>query len=91
MLKDGKFHPVKDNDAKIPAGRAVVHLPKNSPAILAPVLTISEGETTSLSPVPSPSREGSSQAWYTLDGRKLDGMPSKKGIYINGGRKVVVK
>jgi hypothetical protein len=29
--------------------------------------------------------------WYTLDGRKLDGMPTKKGIYINGGRKVVIK
>jgi len=29
--------------------------------------------------------------WYTLDGRKLDGMPTKKGIYINGGRKVVVR
>ena len=30
-------------------------------------------------------------AWYTLDGRKLNGKPTAKGIYINGGRKVVVK
>ena len=29
--------------------------------------------------------------WYTLDGRKLSGKPTKSGIYINGGRKVVVK
>ena len=30
-------------------------------------------------------------AYYTLDGRKLDGKPTKKGVYIVNGRKVVVK
>ena len=30
-------------------------------------------------------------AWFTLDGRKLQGQPTTKGIYIHGGRKVVVK
>ena len=29
--------------------------------------------------------------WYTLDGVKLDRMPIKKGIYINNGRKVIIK
>ena len=29
--------------------------------------------------------------WYDLNGRKLNGMPTKKGIYMNNGRKVVVK
>ena len=29
-------------------------------------------------------------AWYTLDGRKLDGQPLKKGLYIHNGRKVVL-
>ena len=29
--------------------------------------------------------------WYDLNGRKLDGMPTKKGVYIMNGRKVVVK
>ena len=47
-------------------------------------------ETTSL---PQPlQREGSQAgAWYTLDGRKLDGKPAKKGVYINNGVKVVIK
>ena len=27
--------------------------------------------------------------WYDLDGRKLSGKPSQKGIYINNGRKVL--
>ena len=30
-------------------------------------------------------------AWYTLDGVRLDGKPTKKGLYIHGGRKVVIK
>ena len=29
--------------------------------------------------------------WYDLNGRKLNGMPTKKGIYVKNGKKVVVK
>lgn len=36
-------------------------------------------------------KEVKDNTWYTLDGRKLEKAPTKKGIYINGGRKVVVK
>ena len=31
-----------------------------------------------------------SDAWFTLDGRRLNGRPQQPGFYINGGRKVVV-
>lgn len=30
-------------------------------------------------------------AWYTLDGRRLSGKPSVKGVYVNNGRKVIIK
>ena len=30
-------------------------------------------------------------AWYTLDGRKLNGKPTQKGMYVKNGRKEVVK
>ena len=33
----------------------------------------------------------SDDSWYSLDGRKLDKRPTKTGLYIYGGRKVVVK
>ncbi len=33
----------------------------------------------------------SADAWYTIDGRKLSGKPTKKGIYINNGKKIVIK
>ena len=31
------------------------------------------------------------EGWYTINGVKLQGMPTEKGIYINNGKKVVVK
>ena len=30
-------------------------------------------------------------AWYSLDGRKLQGKPSRAGVYINNGIKIVIK
>ena len=32
-----------------------------------------------------------SDTWYTLDGRKLAGKPTQKGLYINRGVKIVIK
>ena len=32
-----------------------------------------------------------SDVWYTLDGRKLDGKPTARGLYINNGKKIVIK
>lgn len=29
--------------------------------------------------------------WYTLDGRRLNGKPTQKGLYIHQGRKIVIK
>jgi hypothetical protein len=35
--------------------------------------------------------QSGSGSWYTPDGRRLSGKPTKKGLYINNGRKVVIK
>ena len=35
--------------------------------------------------------EDGANDWYTLDGRKLGGKPTEKGIYIVGGKKVSVQ
>ena len=39
----------------------------------------------------SPLASDLSDAWYTLDGRRLSTKPAAKGIYIFGGKMVVVK
>ena len=84
-LYNGEFVLI-DTDNGIAANRCLLNVGNGQNA---PVLSISE-EITSLTPIPSPKGEGR-EYFYTLDGRKLDGMPTKKGIYINGGRKVVIK
>ena len=43
-----------------------------------------------LTPGPSPKGEGS-DCWYTIDGRKLSGKPIQRGMYINKGKKILVK
>ena len=66
------------------------------------VLNFGEDEETgiSLTPDPSPKGEGSNY-WYTLDGRRLrsasplgsskNGKPIQRGLYLNNGRKIVIK
>ena len=34
---------------------------------------------------------GKSGTWHSLDGRRLQGKPAKKGVYVANGRKVVIK
>ena len=48
-------------------------------------------ETTSLREISNEQLVISNYDYYTLDGRKLDGKPTKKGMYINKGRQVVIK
>lgn len=48
--------------------------------------------TTTLKEVKDGSPEElKSDAWYDLSGRKLDGKPTAKGVYVNNNRKVVIK
>ena len=49
-----------------------------------------EDETTSLIENGALSIENSG-AWYTLDGRRLQGKPTQMGVYIMNGRKYVIK
>ena len=46
-----------------------------------------DGNITGLTPIPSPMGEGRDM-WYDLQGRKLQGEPTKNGLYINKGKKI---
>jgi len=46
---------------------------------------------TDPTPDPSPAWEGSGCAWYSLDGRRLQGKPTMRGVYVYNGRKIVIK
>ena len=51
------------------------------------------GETTAIGTLDTKTGELSfdSEAWSTLDGMRLSDKPTKQGIYINNGKKVIVK
>ena len=56
-------------------------------------LISANGETTAIGTLDTKTGEVTfdSEAWYTLDGVRLSGKPSTKGIYINNGKKIVIK
>jgi len=49
------------------------------------------GEATSIENVQWSMVNGQSDTWYDLSGRKLNGKPTAKGIYIKDGKKFVIK
>ena len=51
------------------------------------------GQTTAIGTIDTKTGEMTfdSEAWYTLDGVRLSGKPTKKGLYINNGKKIVIK
>ena len=90
ILADGKFQ--KNNAGTLPAGKA--YLPADAVSASAQLLTIvfdDNGNTTAIKDVRGKTENVRSQEWYDLSGRKLNGMPTQKGIYIINGKKVVIK
>ena len=49
------------------------------------------GQVTSIGTLDTCTSEFTTDGWYTLDGHRLLGKPSKKGLYINNGKKVIIK
>ena len=60
------------------------------PSSMKVVLINADGTSTAIDAI-DVETEFADGAWYTIDGRKLQGKPAVKGIYINGGQKVLIK
>ena len=71
----------------VAANKCWLEIPNSANA--APAMTIVFGEVTGIGVIDNGQR--TSGDWYDLNGRKLEGRPTKKGVYINNGRKVVIK
>ena len=54
-------------------------------------LMIAWNHTTGIEDGRGKIEDGSSERWYTLDGRCLSGKPTTKGLYIVNGKKTVIK
>ena len=64
-------------------------LPDVIDIVWMPADDLASGEATGIRTTSGPSLNG--EEWYDLQGRKLQGKPTKKGMYINNGRKMIIK
>ena len=86
MLKGGAFVAVDDFDG-VAANRCWLTLNNTANARR---LEIRSEESTEVKEVKEV-REVSADTWYTLTGTKLEKRPDRKGIYLNNGKKVIIK
>ena len=49
------------------------------------------GDATDIGTIDTRTGEFIPEGWYTLDGIRLNGKPAVPGIYVNNGKKVVIK
>jgi len=77
------------DDIDIAANRAWLEIPATTTNSRA--LTIVFDDVTGMSNNLTPALSQGEGAWYDLNGRKLQAAPTKKGVYILNGKKVVVK
>ena len=50
-----------------------------------------DDEATGIISTTNYTNDTNSDAWFTLDGRRLQNKPTQTGVYINNGKKVVIK
>ncbi len=81
------------SDKTINAFRGYFHINSTAQA-RAFMLNLDDEETTGIVPIENGKwiiDNGADAGWYDLSGRKLQSKPTKKGLYINNGKKVAIK
>ena len=92
---DGKTHNITSETGKwdIVPFDAYIDV-KEAPVSARDIVFVFEdvdGGTTSIKAVEFNGQMANAEGWYTIDGMKLNAAPTEKGIYINNGKKFVVK
>lgn len=85
VLKDNEFHPILANDSNVPANKAVLRVAKKSAARLEII-----GDDDVKTAINGIAVEEDGAEWYTISGQRID-KPTKKGLYIKNGKKVIIK
>ena len=83
-------HPTATGNMKGFRGYFVMHEETASLA-RAFVINFGEGETTGIQPIRMENGTTPAEGTYDLSGRRIQGQPTQKGVYIQNGKKVVIK
>ena len=92
-LNNSRFLRV-ESPVVIPANRAYLRLPSSlvNDTKLVKIWWDDEEPSPIATAISETSQnKDQNEDWYSLDGRKLNGRPTEKGIYIRNGRKIIVK
>ena len=81
------------NGAKASGMSGTASVMNELPQTITVRLVDANGETTGIGEIDTKTGEVffDSEAWYTIDGIRLDGKPAKSGMYINNGKKVMIE
>lgn len=92
FLKNNEFYSIQEEseDIKVPAGKAVLYLRQaaSSPSYSSIIQLVNTGEVTNINGI---EKDADESDWYDMSGRKLDGRPTKKGVYIKNNKKIVIR
>ena len=86
---NGKAFVFVKNAIEVGPNKAWLSINTGEPSARA--ITLVFDETTAVEKLKNSRIEELNGNWYDLNGRKLQGIPTKKGVYIMNGKKVVVK
>ena len=87
---DFGFHELATTN--VPARKAFLIIDDSDPSIARQFTMVFENATGIQSIDHSPlTIDHYDGAWYSLDGRRLNGKPTAKGVYVKNGKKVVIK
>lgn len=89
VLVRDKF--VRSMSGTLKANKCYLELSGPTPVSFSPELNLNPILTGIETPKESRNDKRVVSEWYTLDGRKIQGIPSKKGIYITNGKKIIIK
>ena len=79
-------------NAGLGACRAYFEIGEGGNAVRVTSFIMNFGDTTTgIRSIENVQTMDGNDAWYTLDGRKLNGKPSMKGVYINKGNRIIIK
>ena len=79
------------NGAKAAVASGSMATMQELPQTITVRLVDANGETTGIGEIDTKTGDVTFDGWYTIDGVRLSGKPSKSGLYINNGRKVIIK
>ena len=97
-MVDGKFGFYKYvNASYMPAHKAFLYIPRTKESNSARAITLSFADNiTDVKTVSGDKGQwsmfnGQCSDWYTINGVKLSGKPTAPGMYINSGKKIIIK